>query len=439
MINKIYKNLILVSIFIFFGLFAEFVYSVGSNLPITTLPVSQSKYGGLSVNKLFVGNLDNPQKIARITTSGWLGLGLPNTGDTNPNVPLDVRGLIRLSELKESGRQVCANKDGDIVSCGFMEFSHGKNCIDSGGCNKAVTTHEFKVPTGVSQIQVEIWGSGGMGYFYGSNSSTNKSPDSYNNCLSGGNYYCPDGGSSFFYGPKNSGAIGNLIARAYGGDAPTNADTGGSGGSTYINTSNTKVSNTLEVNGGNGGGGENPTSSNDITITCDLNNYNIDIGGNGGNGGSGGGSGSDNGNIVAGGLGGRYGLYSNCEVDVSEYEGLGYYGEDGNDGVVGTGGSGAGGHGGSSQYLLYDPSANYNTQALKGFSGGGGAGYVKFNLDVSPGEIYTIKLSRGGEIDAPVYGQAINGVYGCDSNVKWTCFINSRSGYGGGGFTKISY
>lgn len=195
MFKSIYKILFL--IFVIFSIISvsDFVYSVGNSLPITQLPVSQIKDDVFAVDNIIVGNMDSPQTKAKFTTDGWAGLGLPITGSTEPTASLDVRGLIRLSDLKQSGSRVCANKDGDITGCNFEEFYYGKNCF--GSCTTQSTFHKFKVPTGVTQITVELWGSGAMGYFDGS-SSSNDSPDSSQNCLVGGGHYCPDGGSTFF-------------------------------------------------------------------------------------------------------------------------------------------------------------------------------------------------------------------------------------------------
>lgn len=440
--KQIYKISILIVVVAFIGFAQNMAHSLGSNLPITQLSNSQTKNGSLAINKLWVGNMDSPQKNAKMISDGWLGLGLPITGSTNPTASLDVRGLVRLSDLKEKGKQVCANKDGDISSCGFEEFYYGEDCVDSGGCNKAVTTHKFTVPTGVNKITIELWGAGGMGYFYGSDSSNKAMDNTSANCFSGGGLWCPDGGSSYFYDKDVNGTPGAQIARSYGGKAPTSPDSGGTGGATYVNTSNIKVSNIVQNNGSNGGGGENGTSSSNTNINCGSNNYDIMIGGVGGNGGGGGGSGPNNSFFVVGGQGGKPGIPADCDYIQSLSNGNAFYGDNGLNGIIGAGGSGAGGHGGASQYLVYDFGTCENSpcrDSLKGFSGGGGGGYVSFDLNVQGGEVYTMKLSHGGAQNSPTYQSAVSGVQGCDVQIKWTCFSSNKSGYGGPGFARISY
>lgn len=439
--NKInYKKFLPISILIGIFMLSGIVFSVGSNLPITQLPVSQSKDEGLVLNKTVIGNLDSPQKIARLTSSGWLGLGLPLSGGlTNPQNSLDVRGAIRLSELKQANKQVCANKDGDIIDCGFDEFYYGKNCV--GSCNQAVTKHKFVVPPGVTSIQVELWGAGGMGYFEDASSFYNRSPDNFSTCLQGNyqypdTYYCPSGGSSYFYDTNGS----TILARAYGGKAPSASNTGGAGGTKDI-PNNSKVTDITPSGlgtGSAGGVGENGLSAIVSNIVCGNTTYSIRDGKMGGNGGAGGSSGSKGATII-GPQGGFPGISANCSILSAPNNGFPFKGIDGIDGIRGSGGSGASGHGGSAYADLYNNTCYNNNclDSLSGYSGGGGGGYAKIQVTVTPGTTYTLDLSHGGDF-AYGYVPSVSGLV-CDYVSKSSCGQNTKSGKGGDGFARISY
>lgn len=427
--RKIYKNLILI-VTIFTILFvSNFVFSIGSDLPITQLAVSQTKQAGIAVNKMTIGNLDNPVTLARLTSGGWLGLGLPLSGSlTNPQVSLDVRGIVRLSELTQPSRKVCANKDGDISDCGFQEFTYGENCF--GSCNTARTKHKFTVPAGVTSITVELWGAGGAGYGVDTPNTYNKSPDdSSNNCF---NYplNCGAGGSSYLYDTDGN----TILARAYGGQAPNSTSAGGTGGGTSVPGSSLTI---LSVgNGESGGVGGSGGTAMNTYLVCNTNTFTIRNGKNGGAGGTGGSSGSAGASIL-GPRGGFPGTPINCEISTPPNDGIPFKGVDGFDAIRGSGGSGASGHGGSEYNDLYGSScASYPClNAQNGYSGGGGGGYVKVQFNVNPRNTYTIELSQGGHTNyvPPVSGLA------CDFRVKWTCFQDTKSGDGGPGFARISW
>lgn len=430
-----YKKSFSIALVLTLLLVSSIVFSYGNELPITQKPVSQSKNAGLAINKLVVGNLDSPQKLARATSSGWLGLGLPISGSlTNPTVPLDVRGAIRLSELKEPSRQVCASKDGDILDCGFQEFSYGENCTPS-TCSQASSIHKFTVPTGVTSITVELWGAGGMGYSTDTPTLYSRSPDSHSTCLQGSNYYCPSGGSSYLYDANGSSTI---LARAYGGKAPSSDTTGGAGGITEI-PPNSKVSTIASASGSNGGVGGNGESSSTSSIYCGSTQRTLRNGGIGGVGGNGGSSGSGGASIL-GAIGGFFGASANCEIPSAPNTGLPFKGKDGYDGIRGSGGSGASGHGGSA-YIDLVSQICHNSNCLSsenGYTGGGGGGYVKVLVTpVTPGQTYTIELSHGGEITNS-YVPSTSGLP-CDFSTKWTCSQDVKSGKGGPGFARISY
>ncbi len=422
--KKFNTTILLATLFLIFGFTSNIVSSF--ELPITQLATSQTKAGGLAINSLIAGDM-NGSKLARVLSSGWLGLGVKATGtntEINPQVALDVRGAIRLSSLKDEGRQVCANQDGDISDCGWIEFYHTGN--------NPFTTYTFIVPANVTEFTVELWGAGGMGYFEGSSSSTNRSPDSSSTCVSGNDFYCSDGGSASIL--KGS----TVIAKAFGGKAPTSTNTGGSGG-TVDTPTNSKVNFTTYANGDNGGNGSSGQQSQTASVLCAGSNTSKYLlsGGFGGKGGEGGSGGSGKA-YIPGQIGGNPGFVPTCDFDPAPKNGIPFKGKNGYDGVRGSGGSGASGHGGSSSYTLNGGCFDDNClDSQKGYAGGGGGGYIKAKVTASPNETYTIKVSHGGEMtNIPV--PSVQGLK-CDFQVKWTCFQDVKSGNGGPAFVRISY
>lgn len=457
--KKNLKNiLILVAFLIFAG---TIVYAdptstpLSDNIPapITQLPVGQVKDGYLGVNKFVVGDYTHDKSNWVIFTSTGK-LGLKYIADVNSipsiteNLEVDT-GKVRLSEISTAGVAVCADAKGTLTKCQTTTFSH------SGNDSKAYETYTYKVPAGVTKITVELYGAGGTGY-HQSASSYDRSPDDYNNCAatSGGIYNCSSGGSAFVY-DINSDPTQNtkgVLAQAKGGHVALGAHTGGKGGTTSVSSSSKILSKSTQ-NGEDGGAGSNGASSDSSqTFYCGSKGpYTATIGGNGGLGGYGGNAGPTGGK-TPGGNGGRggFGLFDldtvlRCAETPSLYNGKGALSEGGLDGQFGSGGSGAGGIGGFSDKggdltdnngdaLCKYSGANCST-AEQGYAGGGGGGYTKTQLEVKGGEVYTIKLSHGGEMRSMTEDKG--GVW-CYYVSKWSCHSGSYSGNGSGAYAKVT-
>lgn len=436
---------ITVSIFIFGMIVSISSASVPQNdlsLPITQLSNSQIKKGGLSLSELIVGNLTNYFKFLK-TKNGFLGIALPES-ESEPKEALDVNGSIRLSVLNIPNRKVCATKNGDITTCGSSEFHYGKDCSynQSGNlsCSNSSGTavysvQEFKVPEGVTKMTVEVWGAGGAGFDI---AGDYHAPDTYNNCYYSDTYNCSDGGNgTFIFGSTE-------LIKSFGGKAARAKNTAGVGGGTFYNSSWVNLIQKVEnADGGVGYDGGNPETKN---ITCGSNNYVVTIGGSGGEGGKGGLANSSSGILGAQGPSVNKALF---DLDVNDqcaanfpgviYTGLTYKFFHGNNGLPGSGGSGASGlAGGSDLYPIgsgcyIDP--QLCTPSKKGFAGGGGGGYVKGEINVTPGDIYKFKLYRGGV--AKTYGEK----FFPNPDKMWLCSdcYGPKSGNGGNAWARISY
>lgn len=455
------KNFIIVIMFVLFA--GTVVYSapsaapIGKNtdVPITQLAVGQTKDATLTVNSFLVGNWKySPADLVMFTTSGKLGIKMPVTDISKLPSLTDTltvgSGGVRLAEISTAGVAVCADSKGTIIKCQTATFSH------SGDDTKPYETYTYKVPDGVTNITVELYGAGGAGYFE-STSSYDRSPDNYSGCgkTSGGKYNCASGGSAFFYDIDGS----TKILQAKGGQVATGKHTGGKGGVAVTNSHTKIVSSTkTEENGGDGGSGDSGKSSDTSqTFNCGTYGpYTATIGGGGGVGGHGGRS-SSAGGLTPGGFGGRGGfslldLYPSnvkCDEFHSAYEGKGSLSVGGSDGQFGAGGSGAGGIGGFSDrggdfgvtsgtpndkdsLCAYGANCPSSEQ---GYAGGGGGGYTKAQLNVKGGETYIIKLSHGGEIQGFTENK---GTVWCYYQTKWTCNGGSYSGNGSGAYAKVT-
>lgn len=404
------------------------VSNTNSNSVITQLSIDQVKNGKIGVDKFLVGDWTAfSGTFAKFTSDGKLGVAL-NGGD-NPSESLDVNGSIRLGALSVPNRSICADKDGNLTTCGFAEYYYGQSCrytngvygCDSPTTTASYTTAEFKVPTGVSSITVEVFGSGASGWaYYNSNQSK-------------------DGGSTIFYDTNGTTAL----LTANGGNKPSSANSGGSGGTASVSNAS-KVSGSSTKTGGTGGDGDTAGGKSTYNLTCAGTSYATRVPGDGGNGGEGGKSG--NGSPTPGGLGGHKGIPLR-DLDTTEQcisydngRGQGYLGDDGVKGVFGSGGSGGGGRGGSADrdidYLCTDYNYSYCNDSTRGFSGGGGGGYAKATISVSAGQIYKLRLAQGGYLDG-----VRTEVQTCWLNYHYsgTCTTGSLSGDGGDGYAKISW
>jgi hypothetical protein len=436
------------------------------SLPITQLAYDQIKTGGLAVDKLLVGNFNTPTTFAKFTSTGMLGLLMASTD--NPTTELDVRGDIRLGLLDKPNHNVCADKDGTLKDCNIVEFVYGSDCtfatdafkdgpsynnynnrnyFSCTSTNEAQEDYSFTVPTGVTSITVELWGSGGAGYGY---ANTAESPETYSYCFNGSNpsysYYCSDGASSILFDKANSSTE---LMRAYGGKGVvyTTPHTGGSGGSSYIST-DSRLSSKLSISGSSGFDGSAGTTSSTYNINCSGTNYIATIAGNGGAGGKGGKSGNNLGYasytpVSDGGRGG-IGLdaltnASACAGNPTPNSGTGLSAPNAFHGVFGAGGGGAGGFGGETDTDITDLCSLYKSckSSQTGFAGGGGAGYTKATLSVNAGETYKIRLSHGGM----PYGQTekLSG-FACQWGYHGgVCARGAWSGMGAQGRARISY
>lgn len=404
---------------------------------ITQLSIDQTKSGKIGADKWLVGDWTaSSPTLAKFTSDGKLGIMMNSTD--NPTEALDVNGKIRLESLNSPSRPICADKDGTLVNCGFAEFYYGQSCWYSSGtytCGSKTTTAsdtsmEFKVPTGVSSITVEVYGSGASGYAQ---------------CGSSGGGNCSeDGGPTIFYDTNGTTAL----LTANGGSKPSGAHSGGAGGTASV-ASSSKItsSNNVTKTGGSGGSGDNGGSKSNYTVTCNYSgtsyNYTTRVAGSGGDGGIGGKSG--NGSPAPGGLGGHPGVplksLSNDEVCSGSYNdnnGHGFIGDTGVSGIYGAGGGGGGGRGGETDIEINDlcVDGSYCDDATQGFAGGGGGGYAKTKISVTAGDVYKIKLSRGGILQGLKTEIAT-----CWLNYHFsgTCSTGSLSGDGSGGYAKISW
>lgn len=450
-----YKTPLLIFLILFLGLTAFSAFGIPSpgniSAPLTQTLSSngtQVKRGSLSVTKMTVGdrNASNPS-VANLTSNGKLGLNFSGSDlNSNPVEALDVHGGIHIAGPAELGAFICADSTGALSPCGSVEFKFdGKNCAFSGvpsmyncgttNMNAPYITKEFKVPTGVNVITVELWGAGGAGYGL-SNSTRNYSPDSdvnYSSTCGSGTYACIIGGSASF---MNGGAT---LLRAKGGYGATSAHTGASGGGYDIASGITSIASVPGASGGNGDAVSGTATVSYNAFFCGTTSYNIQIPVGGGDGGIGGKSGS--GSSTPGGKGGHAGSNlmtlsqaDRCAGMNTPQNGKGYLGENGRNGIQGSGGSGAGGKGGKADQNINTLCGTSCTPADQGYAGGGGGGYVKATVSVTPGTIYTVKLSHGGdELGGAEGGSCILNFY------KTDCTFGASSGNGSHSYAQITY
>jgi hypothetical protein len=412
---------------------------------------TQYKRGGIAVTKLNAGNLNvsNPS-ITKFTSTGKLGVAFSGSYlNSNPTEALDVHGLITISDNSQPGMFLCSNSSGTLTPCGATEYFYdGKNCsynnsgvyqCGSTNTSSPSVTKQFKVPTGVTSINVELWGAGGAGYGTG-NSSKNYSPDvdvNYSSTCSSGGYSCIIGGSTYFLDTNGT----SIIFRAKGGYGATSAHTGASGGGYSVSSASGIIDHT-STSGTSGTGGTSPSGTPSVSYSafiCGVTSYNAYYAIDGGDGGSGGKSGS--GSVTPGGAGGHAGaniltlpLSDICAGVSTPQNGKGYLGENGLNGVYGSGGSGAGGKGGKSDQNVNNLCNGSCTAADQGYAGGGGGGYVNASITVTPGQVYTIKLSHSGNV------QGLTETTTCILNFySDSCAYGANSGNGSPSYARITY
>ncbi len=339
-----------------------------ASAPIDTSASDQAKAGTLAIASTAAAT--SPYKLDVI---GYiLSTGLAVAGGA------DIEGSIKADTLISTGSQkVCADSDGVLELCAGDTLSIVYQ-----------SDAEIYIPTNVTAMTVEIWGGGG-----GNDSSVNS-----------------DGGDTTFYW---SGSFANKVIAK--GGKKGSGTIGGAGG-TYTTPTYSKFTYVTQTNGGNGG---NATSSSSPTGSgCPS----LFTGGTGGSGGEGGASAGVSG--VSGGAGGDPGSMVGVTCGSSVMN-VGSYGSDGTTPTIyGVGGSGFGGTGGySGDSYLNDPLF----EGQDGHAGGGGAGYVKFDVTVNPGEVYIFTVGR--------YGEGLNQwPYGKSAPSDWPL-----GGQGAQGAVKITY
>ncbi len=309
--------------------------------PIDTSASDQAKAGTLAIGGTSVAA--SPYKLDVI--GNILATGLAIAGGA------DIQGSIKADTLASTGSQkVCADSAGVLGLCAADSFSF----VYTSNAN-------IIIPSNVTGMTVEVWGGGG-----GNDSSANT-----------------DGGATSFY---FSGSSGNQVVA--GGGKKGSGTTGGAGG-TYTTPTYSKFSYITKTNGGSGG------NATDASPKTAFNGFppcgSKWSGGVAGAGGAGGSSGGVSG--VAGGSGGAIGSLSGV-VCLSGTINSGSYGGNGTTPTAyGVGGSGFGGKGGSSG----DDTYGGDFTGENGHAGGGGGAYVKFDVDVNPGETYNFTTGAEGQ------------------------------------------
>lgn len=427
---------------------------INTNAPdaIDTSSTSQTKgdpgspsYGQISLKQFlggFVSNTtcasDDSTDYTLINENGAMSIGRCLVGS---GITLDIKGktgvkgtirALRLAHTEDAKVPVCADVTGALTLCGeTLEYTEPG-------------VYGIYIPRGVTSINVSMYGAGGSGYGTANAGSSNG-----------------DGEESFFKG-------NGISIQADGGKGAKGADSYGLGGSVSVNGVGIDV-----ITQANGGDGENPPSFNDQPIsvktgTCYSTNYYLlktnyyllkggtgNVGGKGGapyqgdkvNGGSGGEGGPLSGSGWSFTNGDPDAQYTtlNCVLadTTSDGNNIGnsnlYNNRPGGDGVdapMSGGGSGFGGKGGVSalidNQICSGISSNPNS-CYGGDSGaGGGAGaYVNANVDVSSGQVFYIKVGKGGEPKM----QSCIGQY-CERDQLGG---GALSGKGGNGKVVVSY
>lgn len=379
----------------------------------------------------------------------------------------NIQGNLTLGQYSTStvvsNRRLCAEGTGRIILCGQQNFAY-----------TTPGTYSFTVPSGVTEIVVELYGGGGAGfsdYYTVSNTTANES------------------GTDSSFISTDGGTKANLIAR--GGKVPTGKSIGGVKG-TYV-ASGTQITSNSSLNGTNGSAPATPGAQ---TYLCrkggggSYANHELWLGGNGGTGGKGGGAGGG-----AGGAGAlapsrdasSVTLTSNScaqsllsdllsiatygvnwiEYNINNGGGSTFYAFAGSEAKPTTGGgdgatpgAGGGGSGGIAGITAFDAytsgpsmqayntgsdikglcytdsssgSGTYNVSICggkRGVPGGGSGGYVKTTLSVTPGDTYTLVVGKGGAVHGfgtywtdPSKNSGYDGVYsgkGADGAINVT-------------------
>ena len=378
----------------------------GGNLSLVALGVGD-----------YVSNLSSNTSYTTVVDSdGYMSVGRTTTGSS----ALDVfgsgynLGTIRATSLAHSGsssREICAGIDGVLSLCPKTNTYFVKN-------NES-TVYTFIVPNGVSALDFKIYAGGGAGYA------------NFNLV------YQEDDGDSSYLRYKDASIVAN------GGKGANYIQTGGAGGS--YSSSLGSVSGAISTTA-SGGNGEVVSGLNEATNiagpgNCSGNTAYAVKGGSGKIGGKGGASyGFSQAEGGEGGVSPIAGTYNGSDWFVKNQDGSvncyfyglsNYYstslsGKNGVNGTYGSGGSGYGSNAGFSGVINNNTSdcsifgTIYSCRGKVSASGGGAGGYISGSLySVTPGEVITIKVGKGGVVK------------GVDENV--------HSGNGGDGMVEITY
>lgn len=425
---------------------------------------SQVKDGVLNAVGLLVGNY-NSGAYTTINSQGKMSIGSSVTGsalsinNTNTTFNNSLFGSIRSTALAWTGsgavssHLVCADANGKLILCN----NDGNREFGLGGAGDQTIYDSFIVPPGVSSITVQVIGGGGAGYGFSNSEGTG----------------IDDGDESYFIGNGVS-----LIATG-GSGAYGSFD---SGGTLYVGAKGTasnsgSMSSVTKIDGEDGIASShsasltNYSTHSNAPINCGGINFYPVIGGLGDLGGNGGKAG--NGSQASGGASGPHGPLSSQDYNISGYSSWTFLnstacsffanmtsdmlpptnipasvrfhrkGGDGSNGVKGGGGAGFGGRGGASSFLdnangcdtLVNTSPNdpdFDCNGKVAAPGGGGGGYVQATMTVTPGQVFYLKMGRGGVPQNNISCSGAN----CDLKQPGGGAI---SGKGGDGYIKITY
>lgn len=414
-------------------------------------------YGQLTVRKLLAGFIpkssddincpsqepDRPMDYAYINEYGKMAIGRCVPGS---NISLDIKGktgvlgsirALRLAHTENAKVPVCASLTGSLELCGEnMEYNPTE--VSNGVYESGI--YSLVIPDGVQSVSVTLRGGGGAGY---GNENINS--------------YADDGDPSFFVGT-------NVSLVANGGQGASYLYNGASGGIVATSDPNGIVSTLISQNGGSGGDpgddfGIEPTPIK--SSICSGATYFILKGGSGGTGGKGGapyqgsqataGVGSSGGptsgsnwNFLSGDPDAGS-TYVNCNEALKTSDDKQVAGTENNriggngvNGALSAGGSGFGGQGGASAVDSTQDCSNLNNPAIcaggSGGAGGGAGAYISATVEVNPGEIFYIKVGKGG----------VSQTSSCTGSYSVSCKKEKAgggaiSGNGGNGQVKIQY
>jgi len=414
------------------------------------------------VGSLMIGSTANPASGTKLDIYGTLATnGIVSDGNAS------VVGNLLTKELKISSiiststpKRLCVSNTGGISLC-QENTTTGEQIYSNPG------TFQWTVPSGVNQISVEVVGAGGAGYIAGfnlsdlnmvsSNPSSITGPDITISAPGGGNGTATSGGAAGSPGTKTGTRITSGQPIAYAGTpgggvlpVPTPSITlcpppeygsrqaiihsnhggdGATGGGSYISTSvNTQGRRNPSINSAYTyyrsatGGGYNQYTT---TMNCSSNpgwfndwmdihafqnlytfsgvneyytNTNNIFNSMSLNGSKPGGGGS-----TPGGWSGEFGISAidNSSASYTRAENCSYYDDD-----VCLGNSAS-----SFRYrpvALPGPHSSFSYLINKAYGGGGG-GYIKTTIPVTPGEIFNISVGRGGQFNLPYGSGGSNG------------------------------